>query len=66
MVPLRKSTSQYATATTSKGKSTTAGGAGLTDAHSHYPDVLIEDVGEGHSSPPTGRRDQRIRNPAPH
>ena len=42
-----------ATAATSKGKSTFAGGAGPTDTHPPNPDVLIEDVREGQSSPPT-------------
>ena len=53
MAPPRKSASQAAATATLKGKSTAASDAGPTDAHPPHPDILIEDVREGQSSPPT-------------
>ena len=53
MAPSWKNTPRATTTAASNAKSTVAGGAGPINTHPPHPNVLIEDIGEGQSSPPT-------------
>ena len=56
MAPSRKNTSQAATTVASNAKLTVVGGVRPSDAYPPHLDVLIKDVEEGQSSPPTAMR----------
>jgi len=51
-----ENTPRATTTAASNAKSTVAGGAGPINTHPPHPNVLIEDIGEGQSSPPTALR----------
>ena len=53
MDPSKKNTSRVAASSALKAKSMATGGAGATNDHLPHPDVLIKDVEEGLSSPPS-------------